>query len=1458
MRLTAKVPEPVALAIQRHARHKLLVAVASALLAGLAAGTAVFLLAATADRFIELPRGLRLAETILAAAALAAGVIVAGAALLGRRDPARAAGEIDRAVPGSRDLLRSTLDFVARDPAGPDAVNPYLLTTTAGSAADLAGRLDPAKLFGWKRLPQAALALLVLLVLAAGLSLWPYMQMELLVRRFLQPLGNHPRPSLTHIAVAAPLTQRVPQGTDVPVSVTLSGQVPSDAASTLHLVSASGPTQAIPMTPRPNQRFETSLRSLDAATEFYITAGDGRSATYRVAVDPRPKIAKLVAHYTYPGYTRLPRVDDEVRFGELRGVEGTRVRIEFESTLPVEESSVVYPDHKLKIQWDKSKTKGAFETRIDRDTTFNIRMVAAGGIENRDPAIRVRLVPDNPPTVSLLSVPENLSFYRDDVLNLGYRGVDDFGIAEVFVRSSKPSSIGAAGSREVSVNLTQMGAKEVTGELHLELRELVEEDAESVDVQLIMVDTKGQEAVSARLQLSLVSDTPERMLAELIDLQDKFFAALTATTNGLRGQSGRLGVLLDGMDDATKIEGKRAEMLDGMIRELGPLGVPNIAADLGPMRFFAVSEYPEPELRWTETCFSDALMLRRGSAYVQDLQAARAAASPRQAINAIKAAMEKSAADAQALQKAMAGVMLQTRLDMLQGLVDQFIDAESRLPAAGAGADVARLFRQRQDQRLAGLAKTAQETVAKMDPEAEPFAPLRAALSGLSDAAAPSTQPGDREAAVQASMKRLQAALRDAPAFDGRLGEALQQYQAAAPLPQRVQAAVDANNPGAAYGMLSSRMRLRRDDPQAGPAELLAVARLYEALASGDKARVAAAAGWANSVAPWIQASDLHHRLMSLRTRLRAWSMDSAIGRLPAQGVRLDQAWQSLREWALALTREHRAGLYAALDPAVQADLARLTAFLDLLAPTRGADALKQPRFRARLDELAGVVDQLIARVAPAVEAGSTQAAAQTNELLRDLATGLAAEKANFNTEIAGIATEVASAKRVDPSREKRVRGQMANPARLGFSASMGDRIASHAAALAAALDSREEVWSRTADPAAATDNTALTILFEYFAYLEEDFYDKAVAPYVEQVYGVHPYPGFVEAIGTYYTNLAPQIEKAGGWVQQVASGQAAALIKVDEFAQTLSRVNKATRLMETQRSIRQHTEFVAGLAGATDPVKRRAMFTALAADPAQASVYWERVVASLASLSADVEASVPTAGEWPGVDAAVAARWSAGVQNIRAMLPEAKPAPEEVKLVDDVVGGLPGMIERARVEKLAKATPAERDAAREDLSRWRGEIAGAIRGLEGKTAVPQVPTRPRARFVGRPRADLGDVQGRIIRSESRWTRRAAGAVRGSWVARAGALLPGVDPAVERRDVNWAAAQEGAVRRKSAAALSQRSRALGIESNGPDEQYLKMPRYLYDELQRASARPYPEQFKDPALKYMEGLLKDSR
>ena len=57
---------------------------------------------------------------------------------------------------------------------------------------------------------------------------------------------------------------------------------------------------------------------------------------------------------------------------------------------------------------------------------------------------------------------------------------------------------------------------------------------------------------------------------------------------------------------------------------------------------------------------------------------------------------------------------------------------------------------------------------------------------------------------------------------------------------------------------------------------------------------------------------------------------------------------------------------------------------------------------------------------------------------------------------------------------------------------------------------------------------------------------------------------------------------------------------------------------------------------------------------------------------------------------------------------------------------------------------------------------------------------------------------------------------------------------------------------------AQASRNLEVEGEGADEKYLKMPKYLYEELRKTVKKPYPTQFKETALEYTQSLLKDSR
>jgi hypothetical protein len=148
----------------------------------------------------------------------------------------------------------------------------------------------------------------------------------------------------------------------------------------------------------------------------------------------------------------------------------------------------------------------------------------------------------------------------------------------------------------------------------------------------------------------------------------------------------------------------------------------------------------------------------------------------------------------------------------------------------------------------------------------------------------------------------------------------------------------------------------------------------------------------------------------------------------------------------------------------------------------------------------------------------------------------------------------------------------------------------------------------------------------------------------------------------------------------------------------------------------------------------------------------------------------------------------------------------------------------------------------------------GAMQGLEARSARSPLRYRPRLRYQRTQRTDLENRLGRILRNEYRWSLRVADAQWDVLACRARALAGQAG----RQEVCWLAAEEQIARRKSAAAAAQQSRALDLAAEGVDERFLKMPKHLYEELRRALAKPYPTQFKEPALEYMHGLMNDAR
>lgn len=178
----------------------------------------------------------------------------------------------------------------------------------------------------------------------------------------------------------------------------------------------------------------------------------------------------------------------------------------------------------------------------------------------------------------------------------------------------------------------------------------------------------------------------------------------------------------------------------------------------------------------------------------------------------------------------------------------------------------------------------------------------------------------------------------------------------------------------------------------------------------------------------------------------------------------------------------------------------------------------------------------------------------------------------------------------------------------------------------------------------------------------------------------------------------------------------------------------------------------------------------------------------------------------------------------------------------------------RVGADSLARGSDDDHRSVIEDLDNWHGRLLAAMQGMDARVARPPMRYRPRLRYQRRIRTDLEHKLRGMLRNEARWSQRVVEAGWDVLVSRA----RGLAGAAGRDEICWLAAVEQICRRKSAAATAQQSRALDLESEEPDERFLKMPLYLYKELRRALRKPYPAQFKRPALEYMRGLVRDAR
>ena len=381
--------------------------------------------AGLADLLVTLPAAARLALWGLGAAVALGGLVRLIATRRRRRiDPNRAALLAEKRYPHLQDQLASAVWYAGREAETSSPVAAHLvdrLLTEARKEARVLGFSDVVPRGRLVRRLAAAVAAAGFLALLG--SVFPETVGAQLVR-VLQPWRPVPPVLATRVHVE-PGDAALRRGSDQSLRAVLTG--PGASAADLHVRPGEGDWQARPMEAAGPDTFTYELYSVDAGLEYFVSAGNGRSDTFRVEVYEPPELREVTVRYTFPEYTGRPR---EVRSsGHVRAVRGTRAEVTASYSKDIREGLLATAaGDTLAAAVDGPRAGYAFT--LTDSTTYELLARDRQGHADESPRrFPIDAVPDGLPVIRFPEPGGHVWAVPADVVPVSLEARDDFGLA---------------------------------------------------------------------------------------------------------------------------------------------------------------------------------------------------------------------------------------------------------------------------------------------------------------------------------------------------------------------------------------------------------------------------------------------------------------------------------------------------------------------------------------------------------------------------------------------------------------------------------------------------------------------------------------------------------------------------------------------------------------------------------------------------------------------------------------------------------------------------------------------------------------------------------------------------------------------------------------------------------------------------------------------------------------------
>lgn len=378
-------------------------------------------------------------------------------------------------------------------------VHPAMFEQVSKEAQSWTPRVEPERVIPLDGLIRALLFLTAVTTVLGIAVIFDSQRTSVLLRRFWQPYTPISATELTDLSG----NLVVGRGESLEIAANLVG-TPVDEAS-LILQPEDGDPKTITIVPRGDGKDELAhrMRTVKEPMRYRLRAGDGQTPWYEIVVADRPQLGEVRVTLTPPAYTRKePKVINKLP-RRVTVLEGSSVEIALKPKQPLKSLTL-----KFSPELSEQLTAGEdgwyrWRSTLDKNIAFKTLLTEKHGLSNlRPPICEIKIRPDRPPVVKILTPNSEMAVRPDDTIPVTFVASDDVGVhqAELVVYDEGNMVDGKPAVLDrIPVPLgDQQGAVKVKATVKLDLSQYETTDGSQLSFSIRVREDRGQQFLASQ------------------------------------------------------------------------------------------------------------------------------------------------------------------------------------------------------------------------------------------------------------------------------------------------------------------------------------------------------------------------------------------------------------------------------------------------------------------------------------------------------------------------------------------------------------------------------------------------------------------------------------------------------------------------------------------------------------------------------------------------------------------------------------------------------------------------------------------------------------------------------------------------------------------------------------------------------------------------------------------------